>query len=88
MIQDFHFLRPEWFYAVIPAVLLYLIMRYREGRGSAWERTIDPTLFPFLLDKQNGKPTKNPSILLLLGWTLGIFALAGTVCEQTRQPGK
>jgi Ca-activated chloride channel family protein len=86
MIQDFHFLRPEWFYAVIPALLLYLIMRYREGRGSAWERTIDPALLPFLLDKQSGKPTKNPRFLLLLGWTLGICALAGPVWEQTPQP--
>ena len=83
---ELHFLRPEWFYAVIPAITLYLLFRYREGKGSAWERTIDPVLLPHLLETSPGKTTRNPRFLLLLGWGLGIIALAGPVWEQTPQP--
>lgn len=86
MMAEFHFLRPEWFYATIPAVALYLLLRYREGRGSAWERTIDPSLLPYLLETSTGKTSRNPRFLLLLGWLLGIIALAGPVWEQTPQP--
>ena len=86
MIPEFHFLRPEWFYAIIPVIALYMILRYREGRGSAWERTIDPKLLPFLLEKQVGKPAKNPRFILVFGWLLAICALAGPVWEQTPQP--
>ncbi|MFT7246958.1 MAG: Ca-activated chloride channel family protein, partial [Candidatus Azotimanducaceae bacterium] len=86
MMAEFHFLRPEWFYAIIPAVALYLVLRYREGRGSAWERTIDPSLLPYLLETSSGKTSRNPRFLLLVGWLVGIIALAGPVWEQTPQP--
>ena len=86
MMAEFHFLRPEWFYALIPAAALYLLLRYREGRGSAWERTIDPSLLPFLLETSAGKTSRNPRFLLLIGWLVGIIALAGPVWEQTPQP--
>ena len=83
---EFHFLRPEWFYAAIPALALYLLIRYRQGRGSAWERTIDPALLPYLLETNGGKPSRNPRVLLLFAWLIGITALAGPVWEQTPQP--
>ena len=86
MMAEFHFLRPEWFYAIIPTVALYLLLRYREGRGSAWERTIDPSLLPYLLETSSGKTSRNPRFLLLVGWLVGIIALAGPVWEQTPQP--
>jgi Ca-activated chloride channel family protein len=86
MMAEFHFLRPDWFYAAIPAILLYLLFRYREGRGSAWERTIDPALLPYLLETTGGKPSRKPRFLLLFAWLIGITALAGPVWQQTPQP--
>ena len=31
ILANFHFLRPEWFYALIPAVLLFSLLRYRQS---------------------------------------------------------
>ena len=84
--ENFHFIRPEWFYAILPALALYLIVSARHGRGSAWEAAIDQDLLPYLLDKQ---PTGSASYLknlLLFGWLLAVTALAGPVWNKTPQP--
>ncbi len=84
--SEFHFLRPEWFLALIPAIALVLILRYRQSRGSAWERTIDPELLPYLLESAKNSGAGFARWLLLLGWLLAVFALAGPVWQQTPQP--
>ncbi len=86
MLQDFHFLRPEWFYVLIPAIILFALLRYRQTGNSRWEKAIDPELLPFLLDNSTGTVSKNPFSLLLLAWLLAILALAGPVWEKTAQP--
>ena len=43
---NFHFLRPEWLYALIPALLLFLALRYRQHHHSNWEKAIDPAPAP------------------------------------------
>jgi Ca-activated chloride channel family protein len=84
--SEFHFIRPEWFLALIPAILLVLILRYRQSRGSAWEKTIDAELLPYLLENAKQSGAGVTRWLLLLGWTLAITALAGPVWQQTPQP--
>jgi Ca-activated chloride channel family protein len=86
ILQEFHFLRPEWFYALIPAIILFALLRYRQSSNSRWEKAIDPALLPFLLDNATGTVSKNPFSLLLLVWILAILALAGPVWEKTAQP--
>ncbi len=86
ILRDFHFLRPEWFYAFIPALILFLLIRFRLNSTSSWERTIDPALLPHLLVRPTGKVSRNPFSLLLLAWMLAIIALAGPVWEKTPQP--
>ncbi len=84
--QDFHFLRPEWLYALIPAVLLFAILRYRQGSSSNWARAIDPSLLPYLLENTSGAIKKSPFSLLLVAWVLASLALAGPVWIKTPQP--
>ncbi len=86
MLAQFHFLRPEWFYGIIPVVLLFLFLRARHARGSNWERAIDSALLPFLLDKPHGKDRRSPLPLLLLAWVLATVALAGPVFRKLPQP--
>ncbi|HJP50827.1 MAG TPA: VWA domain-containing protein [Pseudomonadales bacterium] len=86
IVENFHFLRPEWFYAVIPALILVIILGLRQGRGSNWEQTIDPRLLPYLIDDPGGKPGRNPMYLILIAWILAIVALAGPVWQKTPQP--
>ena len=49
LISQLHFLRPFWFFGLLPALMLALIFRLRQGKDSAWERSIDPRLLPHLL---------------------------------------
>ena len=83
---DFHFLRPDWFYALIPAVLLFILVKRRQQQGSSWEQSIDASLLPYLLALPTQTGSRRLLNLLLVGWLLAIIALAGPVWLKTPQP--
>ena len=86
IVTNFHFLRPEWFYALIPAFLLFLLLRYRQSQHSNWERAIDPHLLEHILDNPDGQVSRSPLTLLFFTWILATIALAGPVWRETPQP--
>jgi Ca-activated chloride channel family protein len=86
ILQDFHFLRPQWFYAILPAVCMFLLLRYRQSNVSNWDKAIAPELLTHLLETPSGTVSKNPFSLILVAWILAIFALAGPVWEKKPQP--
>ena len=83
---NFHFLRPTWFYALIPALILFSLLMYRQRNNSNWEQAVDPGLLPHILDEPGGKVRRNPLTLVLVAWCLAILALAGPVWQKTPQP--
>ncbi len=84
---DVHFLRPLWFFALLPLVLLLVALwRQRMGGASVWRGLVDPHLLAHLLVGEEGRPKRWPLILLGLGWSLLILALAGPVWERLPQP--
>ena len=85
-LTNFHFLRPEWFYALIPALLLFALLRYRQSHHSNWEKVIAPHLLPHILSNPDKAVSKSPLSLLLAAWLLAIVAIAGPVWRQTPQP--
>ena len=85
-LANVHFLRPEWFYALIPALLLFALLRYRQSHHSNWEKVIAPHLLPHILSNPDKAVSKSPLILLLAAWLLAIVAIAGPVWRQTPQP--
>ena len=85
-LANFHFLRPEWFYALIPALLLFALLRYRQSHHSNWKKVIAPHLLPHILSNPDKAVSKNPLSLLLAAWLLAIVAIAGPVWRQTPQP--
>jgi len=83
---NFHFLRPLWLLALIPsAILVFVFWRMNES-SSSWDRAIDKDLLPFLLDASKSVAERTPLVMLLLLWSLSIFALAGPVWEKIPQP--
>ncbi len=86
MPADFHFLRPEWLWA-IPAVIAaaILLARRRLGPGS-WQKVVDPALAPHVL---SGTATRKSD---LRWWLLGVtgviaaLSLAGPAWERMEQP--
>ncbi|MHB8809136.1 MAG: vWA domain-containing protein [Desulfobulbaceae bacterium] len=83
---QFHFLRPEWFWMLVPAALLLAVLCWRRLRTAGLERICDPALLPhLLLDKEQGSP-KFPLALLALAWLLAVTALAGPAWQKQPQP--
>jgi len=83
---NFHFLRPEWFYALIPALLLTMVLWYRQSHHSNWEKAIDPHLLGHILDNTDHAVSRSPLTLLFIAWVIAVTALAGPVWRQTPQP--
>lgn len=80
---DFHFLTPEWFLLLIPATLLfYLLSKRKTHNKSNWDQIIAPALLQHLLIKNSQEEASLPKWLLLLGFLLGISALANPVWEK------
>ena len=41
LIENFHFLRPLWLYALIPALVLGFLLRLAQTSQNSWVRAID-----------------------------------------------
>ena len=82
---NFHFLRPLWLLAVIPAILLFLAIRHSRANSSRWDKAIDSSLLPYLLDDEQGSRQRWPLIILLFAWFLASLSLAGPVWEKLPQ---
>ena len=83
---DFHFLRPQWFYALIPCALV-LLFRFRKKTGlQQLENICDPRLLPHLLLDRPGASSRLPLVVLGLSWLIAVIALAGPAWEKQPQP--
>ena len=86
IMQDFHFLRPAWLVAIIPAIIFVVAMWRVNSNITAWDKAIDKNLLPFLLDRSKNAAQRTPLLLLLLAWIVSTVAMAGPVWEQLPQP--
>ena len=85
-LSDFHFLRPWWLLAVLPAALLTGLFYLYRTSGSSWQRAIDSELLKQLLDREPGRLSTVTPWVLLLAWLLACLAMAGPVWRQLPQP--
>ncbi len=86
IMQDFHFLRPVWLLAAIPAILLVGVMWRVNSNVTAWDKAIDKNLLPFLLDRSKNAAQRTPLLMLLFAWILSALSMAGPVWEELPQP--
>ena len=84
--SEFHFLRPWWLLALIPAAIFVLALWRVNSALSAWDKAIDKNLLPYLLDRSRNAAQRTPLLLLLCAWALSAVALAGPVWEKLPQP--
>ncbi|HEX5636527.1 MAG TPA: VWA domain-containing protein, partial [Gammaproteobacteria bacterium] len=85
-LANFHFLRPEWFYALIPLAILALLLLRRKLLSRNWQSVIDPKLMPYVLIGKAGKQSYWPVILLTVAGVMTIIAQAGPVWQRLPQP--
>jgi len=86
LLQEFHFLRPLWLLALIPASLFFIAMWRINSVATAWDKAIDKSLLPYLLDRSKNAAQRTPLLLLVTAWVLATLALAGPVWEKLPQP--
>ena len=86
LLQEFHFLRPLWLLALIPASLFFIAMWRINSVVIAWDKAIDKSLLPYLLDRSKNAAQRTPLLLLVTAWVLATLALAGPVWEKLPQP--
>jgi len=79
LIENFHFLRPIWLLALLPVLLFFIAMWRVNSVVTAWDKAIDKSLLPYLLDRSKNASQRTPLILLFCAWCLSILALAGPV---------
>ena len=86
LLQNFHFLRPLWLLALIPALIFVLALWRVNSVMTAWDKAIDSTLLPYLLERSKNAAQRTPLLLLLVTWSLCVIAMAGPVWQQLPQP--
>lgn len=86
MPADFHFLRPEWLWA-IPAVIVaaILLARRKLGPGS-WQKVVDPALAPHVLSGSSNRKSDRRWWLLGVAGVIAALSLAGPAWERIEQP--
>ncbi|MBF0358431.1 MAG: VWA domain-containing protein [Magnetococcales bacterium] len=86
MIENFHFLRPLWFFATIP---LLIFIWYYDGKiktGRAWSKVCDPHLLPYIMNTVQKDIKKRLPWGGIVSALLVITALSGPVWQRVPQP--
>ena len=84
--MELHLMRPEWLWALLPAVLLgILLWRARDQRGN-WQSVIAPELLSHLVGENAGTRSRNMLPFILVGWLLAVVAAAGPSWQKIPQP--
>jgi len=86
MLADFHWLRPEWLWALPLIALMTLGLARRQLAPGSWHRIIDPALAPYVLSRTQIKRLNYRWWLILIGGLLVALALAGPSWNRVEQP--
>lgn len=84
--SEFHFLRPWWLLAALPAGLLAWWLWTADDTSRAWRKIVAPHLLSRLLTGHEERSWFRPVVLLLAGWVVGTIALAGPTWEREPAP--
>jgi Ca-activated chloride channel family protein len=85
-LTDFHFIRPLWLCAIIPAALLYWRTWRHLHSGRGWHGTIADDLLPLMLTGGTERKQSRPILALGVAWLLASLAMAGPSWEKLPQP--
>ncbi len=85
-LEQLHFIRPEWFYALIPLFIFYLLFIRLQQQGRNWQAVIDPKLLPHLLVGKSVKQKSVANIVFPVCGILLITSLAGPAWQKRPQP--
>ncbi len=85
-LSQFHLMRPEWLWALIPALVLSLLLWRVRSRSGGWSDVIAPDLLPFLIGKSAGKKAPNLLPFIFAAWIIAVLGASGPSWEKIPQP--
>ena len=86
MLAEFHFLRPDWLWALPLVILATALLAHRRLAAGSWQNVVSATLAPFVLSHSQNKQGQYRWWLLGLGGVLAVVALAGPAWQRIEQP--
>lgn len=86
MIADFHFLRPWWLAAFIPAIWLVWEVHRRTDASGPWKGIVAEHLRPWLVRGGHQGRRTGPLALMAAGWLTVIVILAGPAWRRVPSP--
>lgn len=86
MLAEFHFLRPDWLWALPLVILATVLLAYRRLAAGSWQNVVSPALAPFVLSHSQNRQGQYRWWLLGLGGVLAVVALAGPAWQRIEQP--
>jgi Ca-activated chloride channel family protein len=84
--SEFHFLRPDWFWLLIPLAVLLVWLWRQQLQSRNWEAVCDAQLLPYLLLGRSQRRRNWPLHLIQLALLLAVLALAGPTWERLPKP--
>lgn len=84
--MEWHLMRPEWLWGLLPALILSILLWRQRGRSGSWSEVIDAELLPLLVGSQAAPRRTNLLPLVLLGWVLAVVAASGPSINRIAQP--
>lgn len=82
----FHFIRPEWLLALIPAALLWWLLHRQTETQRAWRGIIAPQLLDHLWGGEQKASRFGPLEWVGLSWLISILAIAGPTWKHVPSP--
>ena len=86
MPAEFHWLRPEWLWALPFIVAITFVLVRRHLALGSWQNVVDPELAPYVLSSTQVKGLGYRWWLILIGGILATLSLAGPSWNRVEQP--
>lgn len=86
MLADFHFLRPDWLWAVPLVIATTILLARRQLGPGGWQYVVDATLAPYVLSRSANRRADFRWWLLGLGGVIAAVAVAGPAWQRVEQP--
>jgi len=84
--MEFHWMRPEWLWSLIPAIILFALLWRQRQRSGSWHSVIAPELLRHLVSDIGASRSSNLLPMVLLGWLLAAIAASGPSWHKIPQP--
>jgi Ca-activated chloride channel family protein len=84
--DEFHCIRPLWLLALVPALVVWWLLRRHTDAAQSWRGIVAPHLLPYLLSGRDQQAKFRPLDLIALGWLVGAIAVAGPTWKRESTP--